>query len=299
MMAQRRVSLILNVDDDEAGRYAVTRALVHAGYVVREASTGHEAVELASSEPDVVLLDVNLPDMSGFDVCRRLRAATPTRSLRILMVSATALDAGSRARGLAAGADGYLVQPLESSALVAAIGELLAGGPDGAGPQPPRDDLEEPRASLLALLRLICAATNDRDVAALEALLHPRGAFDHMSGACSTRDQFLAALGRQDMLSFHVDDVTMIGIGVGIAHGSILQRAGRGHGQRAVHWLCVVRDGMLWRSRAFAVRRSAFAAGTRDGLVADFVAAAGLNAEEARALVESRLLPRGFAAPSG
>ena len=69
--------LILNVDDYEPGRYVVTRILERAQFRVREASNGEEALRLAAAERfDLVLLDVNLPDLNGFEVCRRLKADT-------------------------------------------------------------------------------------------------------------------------------------------------------------------------------------------------------------------------------
>ena len=74
-MAESR-GLILNVDDYEASRYARTQMLQRAGFHVLEAGTGAEALRLARERPDLVLLDVNLPDMDGFEVCRRLRASS-------------------------------------------------------------------------------------------------------------------------------------------------------------------------------------------------------------------------------
>ena len=68
---------ILVVDDTEASRYAVSRILRQAQFAVREAATGEEALRLAAEKPDLVILDVNLPDMSGYEVCRRIKAAPP------------------------------------------------------------------------------------------------------------------------------------------------------------------------------------------------------------------------------
>ena len=66
---------ILNVDDDEGSRYAVTRVLELAGFEVGEAGNGEEALRMARDlHPDLVLLDVNLPDIKGFEVCRRLKS---------------------------------------------------------------------------------------------------------------------------------------------------------------------------------------------------------------------------------
>jgi hypothetical protein len=117
-------AVILNVDDNEAGRYAKTRSLERGGYRVIEARTGTEAMERANSErPDLVLLDVRLPDISGYEVCRMLKAAHP--QILVLQVSASFVEPGDRAHGLDSGADSYLTQPLETTELLATIRALL------------------------------------------------------------------------------------------------------------------------------------------------------------------------------
>src|SRR5512142_1749871 len=116
---------ILNVDDDAAGRYATTRVLQRFGYHVVEAATGSDALRLAQSAPDLVVLDVNLPDMSGFEVSRRLKASENTKHIPILHLSATYVDGDSQVLGLEAGADGYLTQPVEPAVLLATVGALL------------------------------------------------------------------------------------------------------------------------------------------------------------------------------
>ena len=79
---------ILNVDGREPARSSRTRALRHAGFEVREAGTGGEALTLASTEgPGLVLLADDLPDTSGFDVCRRLKASPPTAQIPVVLLS--------------------------------------------------------------------------------------------------------------------------------------------------------------------------------------------------------------------
>lgn len=126
MTQPRTRPLILNVDDNEAGRYAVTRDLRRKGYEVLDAATGREALELASSEqPDLVLLDVRLPDIDGFEVCRRLKADPGTAGIPVLHLSASYSDNPSRVRGLTAGADGYLTEPVDPEVLHATVNALL------------------------------------------------------------------------------------------------------------------------------------------------------------------------------
>ena len=83
-------AIILNVDDNEPNRYWRTRILVDAGFTAYDAGTGQETLELAAAHhPDLVLLDINLPDIDGIEVCRRLKAAPGHASLLVLQISAT------------------------------------------------------------------------------------------------------------------------------------------------------------------------------------------------------------------
>jgi DNA-binding response OmpR family regulator len=116
---------ILNVDDNEVGRYAVNRILQKEGFRVREASTGEEALRRAAEMPDLIILDVHLPDMSGLDVCRKIKENPATSHIPILHLSATYTDAESKAEGLESGADSYLVQPVEPIVLISTIRALL------------------------------------------------------------------------------------------------------------------------------------------------------------------------------
>ena len=118
--------IILNVDDNEPGRYATTRILNRAGFQVIEASTGKEALRLAhSASPQLVILDVNLPDMNGIDVCRQLKTDPQTASIMVLQVSATNVALLDRVSSLQAGADSFLVEPVEPEELEAVARALL------------------------------------------------------------------------------------------------------------------------------------------------------------------------------
>ena len=122
-----RPATILVVDDQDAGRFVKVQTLRRSGFTVMDAGTGSDALDLiATQHPDLVILDVNLPDMSGFEVTRRIRASEhgpPT--LQILQISNTAVEAEDRVRGLEQGADVYLIEPIDGSVLVATVHSLL------------------------------------------------------------------------------------------------------------------------------------------------------------------------------
>ena len=119
------MSTILNVDDTDAQRYATSRVLRHAGFEVLEAATGKRALEMVADRPDLIILDVNLPDMTGFEVCRRIRANQTSTRLPVVHLSATLVSTDARVTGLEGGADAYLIQPVEPEELLATVRTLL------------------------------------------------------------------------------------------------------------------------------------------------------------------------------
>ncbi|HEY3698542.1 MAG TPA: response regulator [Spongiibacteraceae bacterium] len=120
------LSLILNVDDSDGARYAKTRTLKLAGFDVIEASTGWDALaQVKEKTPDLVLLDMKLPDLNGFEVCRRIKSDPVTASVLVLQTSASLIDSFDKVRGLEGGADNYLVAPVEPQELVANVRALL------------------------------------------------------------------------------------------------------------------------------------------------------------------------------
>ncbi len=116
--------VILNVDDDEASRYARTRVLTRAGFSVQEIATGLDTLAaLSGSRPDLVLLDVHLPDLNGVEVCRRIKGRNS--GVIVLQVSASATLARDATVALDAGADAYLIEPVDPEVLVATVRALL------------------------------------------------------------------------------------------------------------------------------------------------------------------------------
>ena len=118
--------VILNVEDYEPTLYTRTRILRDAGFHVLEARTGEDAIRLATSErPDLAVLDLNLPDVNGFEVCRRIKSGDGTGQILVLHVSSTMTESDARIRGLTNGADSFLAEPIEPAELVANVRALL------------------------------------------------------------------------------------------------------------------------------------------------------------------------------
>ncbi|CAJ59941.1 MULTISPECIES: PP2C family protein-serine/threonine phosphatase [Frankia] len=124
-MTVERASVLV-VDDSVSKRYVLGSWLRRAGYEVFEASSGEEALrEVRDHVPDLVVLDVHLPDLSGIEVCRRIKRDRESAGVPVLHVSAIAVDAGDRSIGLDEGADAYLVDPIEPREFLSTVGALL------------------------------------------------------------------------------------------------------------------------------------------------------------------------------
>ena len=134
---------VLVVDDDPRNRRLLEEYLVSAGYDVRLAPDGESALRLAAERPpDLVLLDVMMPDLSGLEVCRRLKADARTRLTQVVLV--TALDGTPhRVEGLDTGADDYVAKPVRREEFMAKVRSLLRARRLMA-------ELEEARATLAA-----------------------------------------------------------------------------------------------------------------------------------------------------
>ncbi len=116
---------ILVVDDNPATLYATARLFRAAGFITVEAANGSEALKLGDEKISAVILDVDLPDIDGFEVCRRLRANSKTALLPVIHLSAAHLQDQDKVDGLNFGADAYLTHPAEPPILIATVQSLI------------------------------------------------------------------------------------------------------------------------------------------------------------------------------
>jgi CheY-like chemotaxis protein len=117
---------ILLVEDNEMNRDMLSRRLLRKGYEVVMAVDGEQAVAMAQSEkPDLILMDMSLPVIDGWEATRRVKAAEASSRIPIIALTAHAMS-GDRERALGAGCDDYDTKPIEMSRLLEKIGALLA-----------------------------------------------------------------------------------------------------------------------------------------------------------------------------
>jgi DNA-binding response OmpR family regulator len=120
------VSLIFIVDDDPDVRELVEYKLIQSGHAVLSAANGQEALRLVPEAlPELLLLDVMMPGISGFDVLTRLRAAAATKSMPIIMLTAKAQETDAE-RGFTLGADDYVLKPFSPRELMSRVDAQLA-----------------------------------------------------------------------------------------------------------------------------------------------------------------------------
>ena len=125
-MPSRFLGRIVVVDDNDASRYARLRWLQDAGHTAFEASTLRQAdVLIREMRPELVVLDINLPDGNGLEYCRKLKADDDLRTVMVLQMSASFVSDADQVRGLEGGADAYLTDPVAPPVFVATVGALL------------------------------------------------------------------------------------------------------------------------------------------------------------------------------
>jgi DNA-binding response OmpR family regulator len=162
----------LVVDDDEGMLGLLERLLGAAGLAVTTAATGEAALAAALAErPDVVTLDVNLPGLSGYEVCRALREAYGP-SLPILFLSGSRTESFDRVAGLLLGADDYLTKPFAPDELLARVRGLVRRSPPA--PRPSRLTGRE-----LEVLELLAAGKTQSEIATT-LVISPRTAAKHI-----------------------------------------------------------------------------------------------------------------------
>ena len=122
---------ILIVDDERHNRQLLEVMLAQEGFQLRLASGGEEALTMVADEaPDLILLDVMMPGMDGYQVATRIKSDPATQHIRIIMLTALD-DSNSRKHGLSTGAEGYLAKPVNRAELTAGIRALLRLSPHG------------------------------------------------------------------------------------------------------------------------------------------------------------------------
>jgi two-component system, LuxR family, sensor kinase FixL len=123
-------SVVLLVDDNGTHSYALSKHLEESGFRVLLAADGETTLDLAQKEqPDVILLDINLPDMTGFDICEKLKDAPRTSRIPVIFHSATHDTASARSRAADLGAASFLNYPINIEHLVYVIRGAIAQGP--------------------------------------------------------------------------------------------------------------------------------------------------------------------------
>jgi PAS domain S-box-containing protein len=182
----------LVVDDTEAKRYFIVKTLRLAGMEVLEAASGQEALTAAALRPDVVVLDVRLPDMSGFDVCRRLKQDPATAAIPVLYVSSLLRDEELEARLFEDGADGYIPQPIEPKHLVAQTRALVRMRRGELARQREREEAQAEQQRLQRELEKSLARARRLTESGLVGTFH----WDLDGSIFEANDTFLEMLGR-------------------------------------------------------------------------------------------------------
>ncbi len=153
------MATILIVDDQPDNLYVLERLLRGKGYQVLQAEDGGTALQIAADKrPDLVLLDVMMPNMDGFEVVQRMRDDETTRMIPVVLLTANAPDERLKIQGLKLGADEYLTQPINNNELLARVQALLRT-------KQTQDALQARNTQLTALLDIVQASTSTLELA--------------------------------------------------------------------------------------------------------------------------------------
>ena len=145
-MVGPRQPTVLLVDADETNRQAISWLLRNAGFAVQEAASGSEALRMVGEQPDLVVLDVNLPDIDGFEVCRWIKTHPATTTIPVVHLSGVYVRPQDKMRALAEGADAYLTKPVQPEDLISQA-LTLARNQDAAEETRQREEvIQDPQA---------------------------------------------------------------------------------------------------------------------------------------------------------
>ena len=194
-------SRLLIVDDNAATRYALRRRMARQGFIVQEAGTGTEGLALIAEQiPDALILDVNLPDMSGFDIVRQLRTDVRTALLPVVHVSAASIQTGDIVTGLEAGADAYLVHPVDPDVLLATLRTLLRVRDTEAALRDSEDRFHEIFVNVSAPIAVMDDELKVHECNHAFSRLIAQGATDNAVLRCFGDDQTAAIAGLREAL---------------------------------------------------------------------------------------------------
>jgi CheY-like chemotaxis protein len=121
-----RPATILAVDDSDAQLYFVSRVLQDAGFDVRETKSGSQTITMAQDKPDLIILDVKLPDLNGFEICKRLKADPKTADIPVVFLSSQHDPSDGKRRSMFLGAAEFLSYPIQPEQLTVIVNAVIA-----------------------------------------------------------------------------------------------------------------------------------------------------------------------------